>query len=709
MTSGKSRRSLRISVGTKLAAGTIVLVVAVTFGVHESLSRTQRENLLSAKEMSVGAVTQLFVDSCAAGVVFGDQQTVEDELATLGRNEDVEYAAVWAVDPSGKVGNALGEFMRRAPRLTLERAPPVPQLVREADRVRISSAIVDQHSAVVGATAVAFSLARENRAIAAIKRTTLLASTAVALALVLLLMGMARLIIVGPLGKLVSAARQIENGEKGEVDVHTSDEVGQLAGAFREMAVAIREREERIAARNRDIRLVLDNVGQGFITLEADGTLSTERSRVVDEWFGPVSTPMKFWDYLAGRVDGETGKWFELGWTGIQDDRLPLELLLEQLPKGAQKEGRFFEFVYRPILREEKLSKLIVVITDITARIEREMLERSQREMMSIFRRILSDRISLDDFFGEVSELVTAIAASPDSDRDLLKRQIHTVKGNTALFGIESVADLCHRLEDRLDDVNSESAGLTAAEKEELRQAWAKIVAMREQLAVGSSSGGVQLDKEEYTSFLASLADPAVKETIRRTAESWRFEAVDKRLSLVGEQISALARRLNKAPVSVTCIPSPMRLPQEKWRGFWSAFAHVVRNTVDHGVDTSDERVSAGKPERAVVTLGIQRESDAVVVSIRDDGKGINWKSVGERARERGLPCTTTEDLKDALFAEGVSTRTTVTSTSGRGVGLSVIKEFVKGVGGTIELSSELGRGTEFRFRLPLAMLTSHV
>ena len=92
------RASRLRSVGTKLAGSTIVLIVAVTAGVYLKLSRSQRENLLQSKEMSASALTRLFVDSCAAGVVFGDEVAVADELTTLGRNDDIDYAAVWSTD-----------------------------------------------------------------------------------------------------------------------------------------------------------------------------------------------------------------------------------------------------------------------------------------------------------------------------------------------------------------------------------------------------------------------------------------------------------------------------------------------------------------------------------------------------------------------------------------------------------------------------------
>src|SRR4051812_14084368 len=279
---GPTPRTSRLtSVGSKLAGSTIALIVVVTAGVYLKLSQWQRENLLQSKEVSASALTRLFIDSCTPALVFDDERTAQDELATLGRNDDVEYAAVWSSDSSGGKLRLFGELRRRGAVEILTKTPPADLVRREHDRVVLSSPIRDQNGKLVGATTVAFSLGRENRAIAQIERTILVVSSAVAAGLMLLLMVMARLVLVGPLGKLVSAAEELERGDRNagdiDVDIHTRDEVGQLAHAFRNMASAIKVREDRISARNSDMRLVLDNVEQGFITLDLDGTMSDER------------------------------------------------------------------------------------------------------------------------------------------------------------------------------------------------------------------------------------------------------------------------------------------------------------------------------------------------------------------------------------------------------------------------------------------------
>ena len=412
----------------------------------------------------------------------------------------------------------------------------------------------------------------------------------------------------------------------------------------------------------------------------------------------------KLWDYLAN-VDVSVAQWFQVGWDAIGEDVLPLSLCLDQLPKLVKKDGRAYELAYRPIVEDDRLAKLIVVITDITSRIERERAEQAQWEMMSVFRRVLSDRAALDDFFAETSKLVRTIMEAPGGDDADLRRQIHTVKGNTALFGIQSVATFCHQLEEKLAEAASGSEALSQADKDALGVLWERAVAMHAQLTEGGTAGRVELEDREYDAFLNELRARAGHDVLLAMAGAWRFEPVSKRLAVISEQIRALANRLGRAPVDVICAPTSLRLPPARWAGFWSAFAHVVRNTVDHGVETAAQREAAGRPPRAMVKLSVRRDGQRVVVWISDDGPGVDWDTIATRARAAGLPHATRADLEAALFSDGISTRRESTATSGRGVGLGALREVVHALGGDSKVEAAEGGGTVFRFALPESML----
>jgi two-component system chemotaxis sensor kinase CheA len=137
---------------------------------------------------------------------------------------------------------------------------------------------------------------------------------------------------------------------------------------------------------------------------------------------------------------------------------------------------------------------------------------------------------------------------------------------------------------------------------------------------------------------------------------------------------------------------------------------HLVRNMVDHGVEPPEARRAAGKPEEGRITLRAYQEAARVVVEVADDGAGIDADKLIRAALERGLldPAAAAALTPDAanrlLFLPGLSTADRVTATSGRGVGMEIVKNALDGVKGTVEIESRRGAGTCFRLRLPMTL-----
>lgn len=138
--------------------------------------------------------------------------------------------------------------------------------------------------------------------------------------------------------------------------------------------------------------------------------------------------------------------------------------------------------------------------------------------------------------------------------------------------------------------------------------------------------------------------------------------------------------------------------------------AHIVRNAADHGIETAAERQAARKPARGTVRLDAYHEADHVVIEISDDGRGLDRNKILRRAIENGILRTedtgllNDSDIMNLIFAPGLSTADEITEISGRGVGLDVVKAAVDNLKGSIELESELGRGTTFRLMVPLTL-----
>ncbi len=137
---------------------------------------------------------------------------------------------------------------------------------------------------------------------------------------------------------------------------------------------------------------------------------------------------------------------------------------------------------------------------------------------------------------------------------------------------------------------------------------------------------------------------------------------------------------------------------------------HIIRNSIDHGIELPEERISRGKPVLGKVLLRASHENGMVVIEIADDGAGVDFDLVRQRAIEKNLiPLQQAQELTDMqllefIFLPGFSTKSQVTNLSGRGVGMDVVKTNISNIGGSIDINSKRGVGTNIRLKIPLTL-----
>jgi two-component system chemotaxis sensor kinase CheA len=135
---------------------------------------------------------------------------------------------------------------------------------------------------------------------------------------------------------------------------------------------------------------------------------------------------------------------------------------------------------------------------------------------------------------------------------------------------------------------------------------------------------------------------------------------------------------------------------------------HMLRNAVDHGVESPTDREKAGKSRKGRVQLAAYQQGDSVLIELRDDGRGLNRDRILAKAIERGLVAPNTvltdHEVNTLIFAPGFSTAEQITDLSGRGVGMDVVRRDIESIRGRIDIQSALGKGTAFQIRLPLTL-----
>jgi two-component system, chemotaxis family, sensor kinase CheA len=374
------------------------------------------------------------------------------------------------------------------------------------------------------------------------------------------------------------------------------------------------------------------------------------------------------------------------------------------MPRQIEAGGRRYNLSYKPILEQESLRGALLVVSDVTSEMERMRRDAEQRELIAVFERFMRDRGGFNEFFSECESLVHQVVAAGAEEPTATMRALHTLKGNCSIFGVESVATVAHRLETSIVESGSP---LLAEQAAELSGAWKAFAGRVLRLSGTNGEPVLEITYEELHELEASAEARVPHAKMATLLRRLKYERGIVRLRRVAEQAKSVAQRLGKGELDVQIEAKPdVRFQAEHWAPFWSSFVHVVRNAVDHGIEPSEARLAAGKPQRPKLKLVAESDAKTLTIELSDDGRGIDWARVRDKARERGLPTASEKDLVDALFSDGLSTAESVTEVSGRGVGMSAVRQAARQLEGVVSVVSTRGVGTTVRFRFPISEAT---
>jgi two-component system chemotaxis sensor kinase CheA len=213
------------------------------------------------------------------------------------------------------------------------------------------------------------------------------------------------------------------------------------------------------------------------------------------------------------------------------------------------------------------------------------------------------------------------------------------------------------------------------------------------------------LKNEVVTRNLAQLA--RITDEVQRTAMAMRMVPVGPLFQKMARLVRDLSRRMNK-PIAFESEGEGVELDRNIVEELADPLMHMVRNAVDHGLETAEQRTAAGKPVPGRVTVRASHRSGHIVIEVADDGRGIPRQRVLAKARQQGLLATgatpSDSETLNLIFHPGFSTADKVSDVSGRGVGMDVVRKQIQKLRGQVEISSVEGAGTTFSLRLPLTL-----
>ena len=206
----------------------------------------------------------------------------------------------------------------------------------------------------------------------------------------------------------------------------------------------------------------------------------------------------------------------------------------------------------------------------------------------------------------------------------------------------------------------------------------------------------------------------AISEEVERLTNELRDTALNIRMLPIGSTFSKFKRLVRDLSselgkeIEMETFGAETELDKTVIEKLNDPLVHIIRNSIDHGIEMPEARLAAGKSSRGTVYLGAEHSGDSVLVTIRDDGAGLDRDTIRAKAIEKGLISATTEvsnkEIYAQIFAPGFSTAAKVTSVSGRGVGMDVVKRGIDGLRGSIGVESVRGVGTTITLKIPLTL-----
>ena len=526
------------------------------------------------------------------------------------------------------------------------------------------------------------------------------------------------------------------------VPVGRMDEIGRSIVAFNGMIEKIQENSALLKQKTADIQAMLQNMQQGILTIVSGAVVHAEYSAHLEAIFetkdiaGRSLMDLVFSDTDLGadvlsQVDaashaclGEDSINFEF------NQHLLVHEAAKRMPDGRVK---ILDLSWSAITDEtDTIVRLMLCVRDVTElrALAAETSEQKRRlEMIGEILAINQEKFhhfieSSNTFISENERIIREHRQANGAAIAELFRNMHTIKGNARTYSLQYLSDIVHETEQSYDELRKPDAQ-RAWDQEGLVQELARVREVVESYAEinevslgrkGPGQGGdaqryLTIDIEHIQESLRQLeamnvGNPGdlivMRDAVHQTLRLLGTESISQVLSGVLDSLPSLAKELGKDAPVMRIRDNGTRLRSHVSGALKNVFMHLMRNSMDHGIETPEVRTAQGKTSGGTIDINVDLEEDAVRITLKDDGRGLALGRIRAIAVERGWigddVKNSDEEIANLIFRPGFSTAQHVTEVSGRGVGMDAVRDFLKRENGSIRLHFTDDReGAEFR------------
>jgi len=484
-----------------------------------------------------------------------------------------------------------------------------------------------------------------------------------------------------------------------------------LEGMVRERTAELSQANSALTAAKNETDRIMETVGQGLFLVHKDGEqykLGSQYSKVLEDMFSSSALGGK--DLLAILRAGlpeaalkKTADYLELMFKpeikeAVLNNINPLrEIEINFDSSGAPAKQKFLQFKFQRILDGAAIQHLMAAVTDVTKQVLldrklKETEEKNASQMEMLFGILHVEPRMLSEFIGDMEEDIALIndTLKPGGSNLPLReklaviyRAMHTIKGNASILNLKFFAGKAHEYEEKVGELQK---------KEDLSgQDFLPLVLKLNEMI--ETLREVKALIQRITQFQASFGGEK--------------KNVDLLVKAVESNVQRLSGELNKKVQLSYDRFEPADIPEQHRKMLKDILIQLTRNSLAHGIETPEERKSAGKPETGRVEIVSEKTPDALRIYFRDDGRGLQLEKLRRKAIESGRYQPEEVEKWDAqavasiIFMPGISTAEATTLNAGRGVGMDIIRQKVQSLGGEVTVSFQSGAFCEFAITLP--------
>jgi two-component system chemotaxis sensor kinase CheA len=460
----------------------------------------------------------------------------------------------------------------------------------------------------------------------------------------------------------------------------------------------------KIARSERDeITVMKDNLKTGIFFMDRDYVIQGNYSRYLEEMLSEKDLSGKcFTDLLSASFNekelNDICNYFEMVFKhsfdqDMLDDINPLgEFHYVNAKTGGQK---VFQCGFTAVEQESGEEFTLVTMYDVTAKneLQKKLAEeesRRQEEMKSVFELIQVEPQVFDDFledaeyeFDRINETLGNEAVSSHEALVEIYQSVHAIKSNAVILGLNTFSDKVHKLESKIKKLR---------EREE--------VPFDEMLSLTMELEKISLEKDGFKKTLKKLNSFKSSESAQHKGQYILLEsltrAVNKACGDIGKKVKFISDRIDDEAIE----KGTRRIIKE-------TLMQLVRNSVAHGIEKPEDRIAMGKDETGIIRLSVKVNGGNIHLRLEDDGRGLDYRKIAEKAIRLNLIKPENANDKNALlkviFSPGFSTAENEGIHAGRGIGLSLVQDRVRSQKGSIKVQSNSGKGTVFNIFFPIA------